>query len=342
MQPIFTLRLRAYIAALMLSLFQAHAETVRPATAPEITQPSTQSDAIFAEHPVTLKTPTGILYGSELMPATKVPVRVVLLHAGSGPTDRNGNSRLLPGSNNSLKLLAEALARNGIASLRFDKRGIGMSAPAGPAEADLRFEMYVDDAAAWVAQLRTDARFSKIIIAGHSEGSLIGMLAAHQSGADAYVSIAGIARSADDVVRDQLRSKLPAALFEQADRSLKALKEGKNIADPPAALASLFRPSVQPYMISWIKYTPTEVIKTLKLPVLIVQGTTDIQVATAEAKGLAAAKPDATLALIDGMNHVLKMVSNDAAAQRNAYSDPTLPVSEQLINTIAGFVKGLK
>lgn len=296
----------------------------------------------FADSDVVLKTATGTLYGSELVPKAAGKIPVVLLHSGSGPTDRNGNSRALPGANNSLKMLAEALAKEGIASVRFDKRGIGQSAPAMVGEADMRLENYVDDAASWIKQLKADARFSKIIVAGHSEGSLIGMLAVKQAGADGYASIAGIARAADDVLRDQLKPKLPSSLYEDADRALKSLKAGNTVTDAPPALASLFRPSVQPYLISWMKYTPSEVIKELKVPALVLQGSADIQVEVAEATALGRAKPDAELVIIDGMNHVLKMVGTDAEAQKRSYGDSTMPVSPQLVTAISGFVKRLK
>ncbi len=291
------------------------------------------------ERSVILTTPTGILYGSEIIPDAKAPFPVVLLHAGSGPTDRNGNSRALPGANNSLKLLAEALARNGIASLRYDKRAVGESVKAASAEADLRFSTYVDDAAGWVKQLRADKRFSKIVIAGHSEGSLIGMLAAAQVGTDGYISIAGIAQSADDVLRVQLKPNLPPELYAEADRCLATLKTGKTCDNPPPALASLFRPSVQPYLISWFQYTPREIIASLKQPVLIVQGDRDVQVAASEANALKAAAPAARLALIGGMNHVLKIVGDDAELQKRAYSDSTLPVAGEMIEAVVRFVR---
>ena len=148
-----------------------------------------------------LKTPTGTLHGTLLAPESKKPVPVVLIISGSGPTDRDGNSAILPGKNDSLKMLAEGLAAKGIASLRYDKRGIGESAGAMTAEKDLRFETYIDDAAAWAAKLKKDPRFSRVVIAGHSEGSLIGMVAAQKGAAAAYVSIAGLARPADAVDR---------------------------------------------------------------------------------------------------------------------------------------------
>jgi len=111
------------------------------------------------------------LHSSLLLPKdADRPTPVVLLLSGSGPTDRNGNSPMLPGKNNSLQMLAEGLASNGIASLRYDKRGVGESAGAMVAESDLRFETYIDDAVAWCEQLHKDKRFSAVVIAGHSEG----------------------------------------------------------------------------------------------------------------------------------------------------------------------------
>jgi alpha-beta hydrolase superfamily lysophospholipase len=240
-----------------------------------------------------------------------------------------------------LKLLAEGLAGNGIASLRYDKRGVGESAPAGPNEADLRFDTYVGDAAAWVEQLREDPRFSTITIIGHSEGSLIGMLAAGRSEADAFVSIAGIARPAGQVLRDQLRPRLPPELWEESERILAAL-EGARAADSiPQPLYALYRPSVQPYMISWLRYTPTQEIARLSVPVLIIQGTTDSQVEVAEAEALEQAAPRAELVAIEGMNHVLKSVPADPARQQASYSDPALPVVPELIERISTFIRGV-
>ena len=95
-----------------------------------------------------LQTLPGGIHGTQLRPSNDAPVPVVLLIAGSGPTDRNGNVAGLPGPNDSLKMLAEGLAANGIASVRYDKRGIAASSSAGPKEADLRFDTYVADAAA--------------------------------------------------------------------------------------------------------------------------------------------------------------------------------------------------
>jgi uncharacterized protein len=285
-----------------------------------------------------LKTPTGVLHGTLLVPESKKPVPVVLLIAGSGPTDRDGNSAILPGKNDSLKMLAEGLAAKGIASLRCDKRGIAESAGAMTAEKDLRFETYIDDAAAWATKLKKDPRFSRLVIVGHSEGSLIGMVAAQKGAASAYVSIAGLGRPADAVIRAQLMGQLPPDLRANSDRILDALRNGSMTADVPPGLAALYRPSVQPYLISWFRYDPAAEIRKLRIPVLIVQGTTDIQVSVDDARALAAGKPDARLEIIDGMNHVMKKVEADQTRQIASYSDPSLPVDPRLVDAIAGFV----
>jgi pimeloyl-ACP methyl ester carboxylesterase len=281
-----------------------------------------------------LATPTGTLAGTLVVPPAAAKVPVVLIIPGSGPTDRDGNTPLIAGKNNSYKMLADALAAEGVASLRYDKRGIGESRTAIGREADMRFDMSVDDAAGWVAQLRGDARFSRVIVAGHSEGSLVGMLASAKAHADAFVSIAGPARRASIVMRDQLRPQLGAtpALWEGSETVLAMLEAGSLVTPLPLAirsvpsLASLYRPSVQPYLISWFKYVPSSQLAALTIPVVILQGTTDLQVSVDEAKALKAAKPDAELIVIDGMNHVMKRAPADPAENIAAYGNPDLPI----------------
>ncbi len=296
---------------------------------------------------VELEVPGGKVVGSLLMPASapeKVPV--VLIIAGSGPTDRDGNTTALPGKNNAYRLLAEALAAKGIASLRYDKRGLAASRIANFREGDVRFEHFVSDAASWIAWLRNDARFSTITVAGHSEGSLIGMLAGRAARADGFVSIAGPARKASDALRTQIGSQLAAQpdAAKANEAILASLDAGKTVDPVPAypGFPQLYRPSVQPYLISWFKYTPAIEVARLTIPVLLVQGTTDIQVLVSDAQSLKAAKSDATIQIVDGMNHVLKMVpSIDRAVQIPTYSDPSLPVAPAVPQAIVEFVNGL-
>lgn len=297
------------------------------------------SAANAAEQPITLDTPSGQIAGTLELPSTAGKHRVVLIIAGSGPTDRDGNNPLIQGRNDSLKQLAVALSEAGIASVRYDKRGIGASAPAGPEESALRFETYVDDATAWVNKLKADPRFTAPAVIGHSEGSLIGMLATQQAGASAFVSIAGVADAAPAVIRKQSEGKMPPDLLKENERILAALESGNTADNVPPALAALYRPSVQPYLISWFKYVPTKQLAALRVPVLIVHGNTDIQVEVGQANLLHAAKPDATLAIIPGMNHVLKHVRAVPTQQAASYADPSLPVDRLLVKATVDFLK---
>lgn len=292
-----------------------------------------------ADQPISLDAASGTVAGTLRLPPDAGKAPVVLIVAGSGPTDRDGNSAMIPGRNDSLRMLAEALAQAGFASVRYDKRGIGASRAGAPDESQMRFDTYVDDAAAWIAKLKTDPRFGPVAVIGHSEGALIGMLAAERAGAAAYVSLAGVAEGPGAILRKQFAGKLPPPLAADNERILAGLEQGKTVAEVPPALATLYRPSIQPYLISWMKYVPTEHVAALHMPVLIVQGTTDIQVGVEQAQALKAARPDAVLAIVPGMNHVLKEVALDPQHPVASYGDPSLPLHPQLAATVTGFLR---
>ena len=283
---------------------------------------------------IELVTATGSIHGTLELPSGCGRPPVVLVHAGSGPTDRDGNGPSL--RTDGYELVAEGLAARGIASVRYDKRGVGESAAAAPArEQDLTFEMYVEDAVAWVDMLAADARFEGVTVAGHSEGSLIGMLAAAKSPARGFVSLAGAGRPAAEVLREQLEQRLSGALLDDAEAILDHLEAGHLVSDVPKELEPIFRPSVQPYLISWFQYDPAQEIGALSIQAAIVQGTTDVQVSVQDAQRLAEAKPDADLVIVEGMNHVLKEATLSQASQMRTYTDPSLPVVPLVIDTIS-------
>lgn len=299
----------------------------------------TPADTAKITSPVTLETTTGTLHGTLLVPAAQKKMPLIILIAGSGPTDRNGNSA--SGKNNALQFLAEALANNGIATLRYDKRGVAESKPAAIAEKDLRFENFITDATGWINQLKTDKRFTRIVVAGHSEGSLIGMMAAHNAGPNAFISIAGPGQSADKILKGQLQKQL-GGFMQTVGPMIDSLAAGNTVKKVPPALTSLFRPNLQPYLISWMHYDPATEIKKLLIPALIIQGTTDIQVSLDDANALKTAYPSAKLVVIEGMNHIFKEVSMDLQQNLATYVNPTLPIVPKLADEIATFVKGLK
>jgi len=279
-----------------------------------------------------VQTPTGELYGTLTVPILKGTFPVALIIAGSGPTDRNGNNAQM--KNNSLQLLAHELAAQGIASLRYDKRGIGASKGALISEENLRFENYAEDAKAWASQLKADSRFNKLIIIGHSEGSLLGMLACEQ--ADAFVSLAGAGRPIDVILKEQLAVQLKGKkkLLRAANEGISKLKQGKLVEDAPVELFGLFRPSVQPYMMSWMKYDPAVEISKLKIPIVIIQGSTDLQVQVKDAELLHAASPGSRYILIEGMNHIFKLAPSDREKNIETYSNSELPLAPGLVLAI--------
>jgi len=296
-------------------------------------QAQTTEVSPFVETELVLHTPSGDLYGTQLVPSNFKKIPIALIIAGSGPTDRDGNNPSM--KNNSLKLLATALANKGIASLRYDKRGIAKSRGAGKTESDLRFDDLVDDARGWVALLKADKRFSKIIVIGHSEGSLIGMMAAKE--ADQFISIAGAGQSADLILKKQLMNQ-PPMIQNICFPIIDSLKKEKTVDSVPKMIYSLFRPTVQPYMISWFKYDPQTEIKKLKIPTLIIQGTNDIQVTLEDAKFLAEANPKAKLVLINNMNHILRIIEGDRKANMESYTKSDVPIATELVEKIAIFI----
>ena len=288
--------------------------------------------------PIELNTPTGTLYGSLVLPKSDKPVPVVLIIAGSGPTDRNGNNTQ-GGRNDSLKKLAWRLAQNNIASVRFDKRGIAQSQPAAPDERTLNLDQYVTDAVAWGNLLKADPRFADVFVLGHSEGALIASLAAPAMDAAGVISIAGTARPVGQVLREQLqRNNMPPGLLQRSVELIHTLESGRTDDNVPEALQVIFRPSVQPYLISLLRYDPAKAFAALKMPALIIQGTHDIQVDVNDARLLKAAKPDADLALIEGMNHVMRIVPIDMKRQVQSYNDPNQRLSSELGDRIVRFI----
>lgn len=300
-----------------------------------------QNTAVPSETDMVLKTATGDIYGTLTIADNSKATPVVLFIAGSGPTDRDCNSALGL-KTNAFKMMAQELAKSGISSLRFDKRGIGQSKGAMASESELRFETYIKDVADWISLLKSDKRFSSVTVLGHSEGSLIGMVAAGQTKVGGFISIAGVGKPADKILQEQLKTKLPMPLLEESNRILDSLKAGKTVAKVNPSLVSIYRPGVQPYMISWIKYDPAKEISKLKIPVMIIQGTTDLQVTVEDAKLLSAAKPDARLLILENMNHVLKEAEGDAQKNMATYNNPTLPLKAGLMDGIIQFIKTKK
>ena len=294
-----------------------------------------------ASVPVTLSTDTGEIHGTLLVPDNASRTAVLII-AGSGPTDRNGNSSVTGIATNTYKMLADSLAARGYASLRYDKRGIAASVAAATDESQLTFEAYIDDAAAWAEWLAADERFDRVVLAGHSEGGLIALVAAKRSDkVVAVVTLAGVGESIDATLRRQLGTQ-PEPYRSECMRIIDELKAGRTVSDPMPELAALFRPSVQPFLISQMRYEPSTEARTLSQPLLVVQGTTDIQINLNDAIKLSTVNPRTRLAIVSEMNHVLKICASlDQQAQMMTYINDTLPLAPTLVATIADFLSKL-
>lgn len=291
---------------------------------------------------VTLAVGTDTLYGTLERPVRNALVPLVIMVSGSGPTDRDGNTMFLAGKNNSLKMLADSLARRGVATLRYDKRGVARSMRAARYESELRLTTYSDDAAAWAKQYRGDPRFSKLVLLGHSEGALIGTLAAKQGDVDGLVLVSGAGRPARVILHEQLARAAPPNLQKKSDEILDSLQAGHDVTAIPPELLALYRPSVQGYVRSWLAIDPAGEVGRLSIPTLVVQGTTDIQVSVADAESLAAARKGIEKVIVKGMNHVLKSTPIDPQVQLASYSDSTLALAPGIVAPIARFVLSVK
>lgn len=289
---------------------------------------------------LTVPGPQGPVAGTLVDPDGKGPAIVII--PGSGPTDRDGNNPLGVKAA-SYRMLAEALAARGIATLRADKRGLGASKAAMADPSAVTIADYAGDAHAWAKLIAERTGRRCVWLLGHSEGGLIALRAAQDpSGLCGIILVAAPGRPLGTVMRGQFRANpANAAILDAALAMLDAIEAGRQV-DPatlPPPLDKMFPAAVQPYMIDLLSYDPAKLAASVRLPILIVQGERDTQVGVEDARALAVAAPRATLALLPGVNHVLKLVAtDDRAANRATYGDPTLPIAPAVIDTVAAFV----
>jgi len=298
-------------------------------------------DPAVTESPVLLKTLSGQISGTLVMPnnaSGKIPL--VLIVGDSGPTDRDGNNEKAGITADTYKLLAYALGKNNIASLRYDKRNVGQSV-SSTKESQLRVDDYSDDAVSLINLLTDDQRFSKIVLLGHGEGALVSMIASTGMPVKGYIAAECASEQGDKILENQMKSK-PKYQQDEFKAILDSLRKGKTTDRVDPALYYIARPSIQNFLMSWCRLVPIRGIKALKIPVLIIQGTTDLVVSVDDAKKLKKAKSDATLLVIKGMNHILKDAPADEDKNTDTYTKPDLPLSADLVPGIVDFINKLK
>ncbi len=287
-------------------------------------------DKLFTEQDIAINS---LIDGTLLIPKEKSKTLAILI-AGSGPTDRNGNQNFL--KSNSLKKLAEGLSNKNIASFRYDKRIVKQILRRN-VDKNITFDDFVTDAISVISYFKTKNTYNKIYIIGHSQGSLVGMLAA-KGKADGFISLAGAGQSIDNVILEQIEKTAPMFTTD-SKRLFKILKSGKTTTDYPAALTSVFNIDVQPFMMNWMQYNPQEELKKLNIPVLIINGTKDLQVSVDEAKLLKESSTNSELKIIENMNHVLFIIEGDNLENSKSYNESFRPISEELVSSIVEFIK---
>lgn len=275
--------------------------------------------------------------GTLLVPSSGEDVPLVIMLQGSGPTDRNGNQSFA--KNDSFKKLAQGLAEKDIASFRYDKRIFQMQ-KLKITEKDMRFEDFVIDASSAIDFFTDLDEFKTIVVLGHSQGSLVGMIAAKDK-ADAFISIAGLSRTIDAALVEQIGQQMPN-LKESSRIAFEEMRKQGSTNNYNPVLASVFNPSLQPFMLSWMKYNPIEEIQKLDIPVLLINGTEDLQVSPEEAEELFEAKPTAELVILENMNHVLTPIEGDDLENSKSYNEPKRPLHPELVPVIVEFIKGIE
>lgn len=338
------------LLVLMISQFGASSSAAAgfPAALQQPVTAQEQGKILTEAIDVPLETPTGTLFGTLVLPAGKPPFPVVLIVAGSGMTDRDGNTVGLSGKSNCLKMIAEGLAQSGIASLRYDKRGVARSAAARATVNS--FDIQVDDAASWIAWLGKSPRFQGVGIVGHSEGASIASITAQRGGARALVLLAGAGRRFDEVLIEQMGRAVKSGQLSQAALSAMSgifaeLRAGRAVKSRPSNIpdelwSGLFQPRAQEYLISLFRYDPVAELAKLRtndVRVLIVQGTTDLM-AGADYAARLAATIGGTPVLIEGMNHELKTAPLDRRANDKASEDPRVPLAPELLKQMIPFL----
>lgn len=259
---------------------------------------------------------------------TKTDSPLVIWVHGSGPSDRNGNQPQF------IKQFRDEINKNHIAFFSYDKR----TSTASNIELIKTKGIVINDLIADVKQVvhhfKDDSRFTQIILVGHSQGALLGLLALDH--VDKYISLSGTAETIDKTIVKQVSAQ-NAELGDIAKKQLAELKETKEIQQVNPFLMSLFAKKNQAFLWTWMELNPEKIIRDVDIPLLIINGDKDIQVPIDNAKKLSAANPNAELVIIKNMNHVLKQIEKEEDNMKS-YFNSDFPISERLIKTVVEFI----
>jgi len=259
---------------------------------------------------------------------------IIWVH-GSGNIDRNGNQQGTMIKANYIQQFREAVNKEGIAFYSYDKRTSTPKNMSLIMKEGVVFKDFIDDVSIAVNKFKDDERFTQIILAGHSQGSLVAMSALEN--VDKYISIAGAGETVDKTLIKQITNQ-NGELGKAAANHFKELGETGTIKDVNPMLMTIFSPQNQPFFKSWMSYDPIAILKEVNIPILIVNGNKDLQVKESDAEALHKANPSSKMVIIDKMNHLLKVIEKDEDNMKS-YLSPDFKISDELIETVTEFVK---
>ncbi|PTR30517.1 hypothetical protein C8K36_102368 [Rhodococcus sp. OK519] len=321
----------------------------------------------MADTEITFTTGDITLHGSLRLPVGSgpdAPAPAVLLLAGSGPTDRNGDSALLPGSIGTLAFLADLLEKHGYASLRYDKLGSG-STGLGPYDiediGDLGFSVFTESARAGLDFLASRAAVDpeRVYAVGHSEGALIALALAGSGAAVAGVGLLEpLAVRLLDLLTTQIDGQLTAVVaagqlpVELADElrvalagAVESLRSDATLSDdlPDPLRAAGLVPANARALAEEDALDPRELAGDLPagMPVVTSCSAKDIQLSSSDVDALDAALAHTALTSLrmTTANHVLKEIGDDASTGAD-YIAP-LPWSAEFTDGFEGWLRSL-
>lgn len=309
---------------------------------PYLVEDTKAADPDVSETPFLKKTLDGQISGTITMPASvngKIPVVIII--GDAGPTDRDGNNEKTGITCSPYKTLAYDLAKNGIASLRYDKRLVGEST-SSTKQSQLRIDDYSDDALVIIETLNDDDRFSKIVVFGHGEGALVGMIASLGQPVKGYIAAECESEQADQMLLTKMKATKPQYQYDEFKAILDSLRKGKTTDNVDPSLYYVAGPARQNFLMSWCRIVPIRGIKAMKMPVMIIQGTTDLETPDVNGQKLKKAKSEAVFLDIKGMNHIFKDAPADEDQNLATYTKQDMPLSSALVPGIVSFVDHLR
>ncbi|TAE22746.1 MAG: hypothetical protein EAZ92_15405 [Candidatus Kapaibacterium sp.] len=304
----------------------------------------------FKEEETALETTTGTLRGTLCIPAnasTTASVPFVLLVNTNTVVNRDGFSHNNQDSSMHLKYLAQALAKHGIASLRYDTRGVGKSYLAlKDGEAALSFEKTITDIAGWATQARKDKRFSTLTILGAAlpmdygrEAALASVIAANRVGADGFIGIAPDSRRYTTMIRQKVHMTFIAPTSTYIDSLTQLVEAGKRFEldkKSSGAAYNLFRPTILKYVFELNAYEPRTEFGKLQVPGVILHGTGDLSLPADAVFPCADANPLLQGVSIKNMSFMLKDSNLDATL--TGLQKHKAPVLEDVVRLCTDYI----